>query len=70
VYGAAQEANKNEFLAELAIFRNQIIDPFLVGGNFHIITFASEKNKGGGVHRHADLLNSIINSLGMIDFTC
>lgn len=70
MYGAAQEANKNEFLAELAFFHNQIIDPFLVGGNFHIVRFASKKNKGGGVHRHTDLLNSIINSLCMIDFTC
>jgi hypothetical protein len=67
VYGAAQEENKNEFLAEFASFCNNMSEPYLIGGDFNIIRCASEKNKGGGVHRHAQLFNSIINSLDLLE---
>ena len=43
VYGAAQEENKNEFLAEFASFCNNMSEPYLIGGDFNIIRCASEK---------------------------
>jgi exonuclease III len=45
VYGAAQEADKEEFLVELAeICSNQRL-PMLIGGDFNILRFPSDKNK-------------------------
>jgi hypothetical protein len=67
VYGAAQEENKNVFLAELALFRSDMKEPYVVGGDFNIVRLASEKNKGGGVHRLTDLFNSIINSQDLVE---
>lgn len=67
VYGSAQDEHKNEFLAELANFCGTNKDPFLVGGDYNIIRFANEKNKGGGVRRHSGLFNSIIDSEELID---
>ena len=67
VYGAAQEMNKNEFLAELARFCNKNKLPFLIGGDFNIIRFATEKNKPSGVHKHTDLFNSIISANELLD---
>ena len=37
----------------------------LIGGDFNIIRYASEKNRNGGVHRHTNLLNSLINFYGL-----
>jgi hypothetical protein len=45
VYGAAQEGNKDEYLAELARFCDKNKDPLLVGRDFNIIRFASEKTR-------------------------
>jgi hypothetical protein len=47
VYGAAQEENKVEFLTELAKTIYNCKEPVLIGGDFNIIRFSNEKNKGG-----------------------
>ena len=67
IYGAAQEVDKNEFLAELARFCSNNKNPYLASGDFNIIRFASEKNKPTGVHRHTDLFNSIISANNLLD---
>ena len=67
VYSAAQEENKDEFLAELASFCDKSLDPLLVGGDFNLIRFASEKNRNNGVHKHTDLFNSIIASQELLE---
>lgn len=41
VYGAAQEENKDQFLAELANFCGHNSGPYLIGGDFNIIRFSS-----------------------------
>ena len=45
VYGAPKEENKVEFLTELASFCSKNKDPYLVGGDFNILRFTSEKIK-------------------------
>jgi len=40
-----QEENKIEFLIELASFCSKNKDPYLVGGDFNILRFTSEKIK-------------------------
>ena len=67
IYGAAQEVDKNEFMAELARFCSNNKNPYLAGGDFNIIRFALEKNKPTGVHRHTDLFNSIISANNLLD---
>jgi hypothetical protein len=33
----------------------------IIGGDFNIIRYASEKSGNGGIHRHSNLFNSLIN---------
>ena len=58
IYGAAQEEHKNDFLAELALFRNNMTEPYIVG-DFNIVRYAYEKKEKVGVHRHIALFNSV-----------
>ena len=44
VYGIAQNDKKDAFLS-LATFFSRNKEPFLIGGDFNIIRFPSEKNK-------------------------
>ena len=66
IYGAAQEENKREFLTELANFCGKNKDPIILGGDFNIIRYSSEKNKGG-LHKSPGLFNSIIDTFELID---
>jgi hypothetical protein len=45
VYGAAQLEDKEEFLTELGTVCNEQSLPLLVGGDFNIIRFSSEKTR-------------------------
>lgn len=45
VYGAAQEEDKPEFLAEFGRFCSKINDPYLIWGDFNIIRYSYEKRK-------------------------
>jgi hypothetical protein len=50
IYGAAQEENKDEFLAELTNRLNKNKEIVLVRGDFSIIRFSNEINKGGFIN--------------------
>jgi hypothetical protein len=67
VYRAAQEENKNSFLAELALFCSKSKQPYLLNGDFNIIRFPSEKNKVGPMHRHSGTFNAIINAYELME---
>ena len=54
------------FLLNLLCFAKKCNVPYIIGGDFNIIRFSSEKNKGG-IHKHSGIFNSIINSFGLID---
>jgi hypothetical protein len=60
VYGAAHDEHKLEFLSELSSFCSRNAEPILIGGDFNIIRFASERNRQCGVQRFSDLFNSLI----------
>lgn len=48
-YGAAHDENKEEFLCELANFCGGCTEPYLIGGDFNLIRYSSEKKtKEGG----------------------
>ena len=67
VYGSAQEENKREFLTELADFCSKNKLPFIVGGDFNIIRFTSDKNKPSSLSKHSHLFNNIISIYELID---
>jgi exonuclease III len=65
VYGAAQASDKEDFLVELGnICSNQNL-PILVGGDFNLLRFSSEKNKAMIHSNWSDIFNSIINTCAL-----
>jgi exonuclease III len=62
VYGAAQEEDKKVFLSELAAVCSNQKNPMLIGGDFNILRFSFEKNKGIRRNKWSSLFNAIINS--------
>ena len=62
VYGPAQDVLKDSFLAELSNFCIKAKYPVLVGGDFNILRFSSEKNKKFSENNFSDVFNLIINS--------
>jgi hypothetical protein len=65
VYGAAQDAQKGEFLAELVRMCENEPLPMLVGGDFNIIRRQDEKNKDNFNDRWPFIFNAIIESLDL-----
>jgi hypothetical protein len=65
VYGAAQLEDKEKFLIELGTAYSDQELPLLIGGDFNIIRFPSEKNKTMRRNKWTDMFNSIINSHGL-----
>jgi hypothetical protein len=65
VYGATQEENKEDFLAELSSFGNSMLVPYVVGEDFNILRHAEEKNAHFVQSHSSDLFNSIIHTLGL-----
>jgi len=67
VYGPAQEDKKDQFLTELAQICSNKKYHMLIGGDFNILKFSSEKNKSFHNNKHSDIFNSIINSFELRD---
>jgi hypothetical protein len=65
VYGAAQNCDKEEFLVELGNVCNNHSLPLLVGGDFNLLRFSSEKNRAMTLNKRSDIFNSIINSCAL-----
>jgi hypothetical protein len=60
IYGAPKDDHKDEFLSELATFCSRNKEPYLVGGDFNILWFFSDKNKKFHPNRSSDTFNAII----------
>jgi exonuclease III len=65
VYGAAQMNDKEDFLIELGRVCSDQRHPTLIGGDFNIIRFSSEKNKFMRANRWTDMFNNIINTYAL-----
>jgi hypothetical protein len=65
VYGAAQDENKDSFLTEMATFCANCKEPYMLGGDFNILRFLSDKNKKCSLNRFSNLFNIIININGL-----
>lgn len=66
VYDPAHDINKNSFLKELEEFYEKNKEPYIVGGDFNIMRFYSDKNKNGGLHVHSNMFNDIIHKNELI----
>lgn len=69
VYGPAQEEGKECFLQELVGLCCDQSLPVLIGGDFNILIFASDKNKDLRKSKWVDLFNSVIATHAMKDVT-
>jgi hypothetical protein len=67
VYGAAQDEDKDLFFQIFSDICENLDIPTLIGGDFNILRFANEKNKGGGVTRFSNEFNLIINKFALRD---
>jgi hypothetical protein len=65
VYGAAQEANKQPFLAKLVRICDDTTLPILVGGDFNIIREPHEKKNNYYDAQWPFVFNAIIESLNL-----
>jgi hypothetical protein len=61
VYGAAQADHKEEFLVELTALCSKIVEPYIIGGDFNIIRFSSERNRNFCPNRFSSIFNTFIN---------
>lgn len=61
VYGPAHDDKKELFLTEISNVCSHSY-PMLIGGDFNILRFSSEKNKNFKVNKFSDMFNYIINS--------
>jgi hypothetical protein len=67
VYGAAQDAQKAEFLSELARMGDSGNTPSLIGGDFNVLRRKDEKNNDNFKPHWPFVFNSIIESLNLRD---
>jgi hypothetical protein len=65
VYGAAQDANKPDFLAELVRICESELLPMMVGSDFNVIRRQEEKNNANFNPRWPFIFNAIIESLDL-----
>jgi hypothetical protein len=61
----AQDEDKDLFLQTFSDICENLDIPSLIGGDFNILRFAAEKNKGGGTTRFSDEFNSIISKFAL-----
>lgn len=61
VYGAAQDCDEESFLATLSDLCVDQSIPLLIGGDFNILRFHSDKNKVVNNKRYMDMFNYVIN---------
>lgn len=62
MYGPAHEEGREQFLLELSQICAKNTSPMIIGGDFNIIRFGSEKNKKFCSNKWSDMFNKIINT--------
>ena len=67
VYGPAHDDFKDSFLTELSSFCYKAKHPILLGGDFNIMRFSSDKNKNFNDNKYSCVFNQIMNSYDLRD---
>src|SRR3954469_20679907 len=65
VYGAVQDVYKADFLRELVNLAKDNPYPILIGGDFNLVRFPSEKSRGRFDNHWPFLFNAVIDSLDL-----
>uniref|UniRef100_A0A0A9F2E3 Endonuclease/exonuclease/phosphatase domain-containing protein n=1 Tax=Arundo donax TaxID=35708 RepID=A0A0A9F2E3_ARUDO len=68
-YGTAQDDHKQEFLAELANVCSHVTGPYILAGDFNIIRYSFEKNKGGSLSHFSHIFNSVTHNHELRELT-
>jgi len=67
IYGPAHDENKEEFITELSQICHKRSCPMLMGGDFNIMRYSSDKNKPFSPNKYSDLFNWMINTYELRD---
>jgi hypothetical protein len=67
VYGSPYEEKKPEFIDELHVVLAGWQGPVVVGGDFNLCRFASDKSNGRIHQKLADCFNDWVNKWGLIE---
>jgi len=67
VYGPAYDEQKPSFLEELEVVMNSWQGPLLIGGNFNMVRFSSDKSNGVINHRWSDSFNDWVDKWALIE---
>lgn len=62
IYGPAHDENKEDFITELSQICAKRNCPMLMGGDFNILRYNSDKNKNFSSNKFTDLFNWVINT--------
>jgi hypothetical protein len=62
VYGPPHKEKRENFLREVAFFCTKISVTYIIGGDFNIIRFSSEKNQNFCLNRFSNIFNVVINA--------
>jgi len=63
----AHDENKEEFITELSQICHKRSCPMLMGGDFNIMRYSSDKNKPFSPNKYSDLFNWMINTYELRD---
>lgn len=69
IYGPAHEEQKLEFLDELELLMTSWQGPLLIGGDFNLVRFTSDKSNGVINHRWSDPFNLCVDKWGLIELS-
>lgn len=67
VYGSPYEEGKHDFLLELHQVMSKWQGPIMVGGDFNLVRFFSDKNNGRIKHRWADAFNEWVTKWALME---
>lgn len=67
VYGSPYEEGKQEFLEELHKVMGSWQGPTIIGGDFNLVRFRSDKSNGVINHRWADAFNEWVSKWGLLE---
>lgn len=67
IYGSPYEEGKQDFLDELNQVMSSWQGPTILGGDFNLVRYGSDKNNSNLNHRWADAFNTWINRWGLLE---
>jgi len=67
IYGSPCEEGKQEFIDELHSIMSTWAGPTMLGGDFNLVRFSSDKSNGVFNHKWADAFNDWVSKWGLVE---